>query len=258
MPSKPDPSIPITYFSSDEVTSPKFAKAFAQGCGGKATNNTDLITGPFAAFGTPPSWPLFESAKADGWTWYYGDHGYWGRGQVYRIGKNVLQFQPTDADLKAATPKQFGRYHAPIASWKKDGSHIVVCPNSDVYMRKHTGLGLDDWVAMVTATVQQHTNRPVISRSKKTKHPIGMDLEDAHACVVFSSASAVDAMQAGVPVFVLAPWCSSARMGLSDLSKIETPIRPDNREPFFWALAEQQWTLEEIARGEAWRHLNAR
>jgi hypothetical protein len=59
-----------------------------------------------------------------------------------------------------------------------------------------------------------------------------------------------------VPVFPLGK-CAASRMGLSDLARIETPYYPGDREQFLWNLAAQQWTLDEIAAGEAWRALHA-
>lgn len=256
----PPKTAPVSFYIASELTSPRFAKAFAEGCGGLLANNAELeMDGPFAAFGTPATWKLFERAKVSGQDWYYGDHGIWARGQVFRIGKNTVQFQPTDEDLARATSAQFERYHAPIAPWKPRGKHIVICPNSDVYMRHHTGLGAEAWVDMVMTELAKYTDRPSMWRTKKgaASNPIARDLEDAYACVVLSSASAVDALQAGVPIVTLAPWAATARMGLTDLSQIDTPIYPENREQFFWALAEHQWTLPEIASGAAWRYLNA-
>jgi hypothetical protein len=40
-----------------------------------------------------------------------------------------------------------------------------------------------------------------------------------------------------------------------DLSSIERPRKPDNREQMAWVLADNQWTLEEIRRGIAWQKL---
>ena len=72
--------------------------------------------------------------------------------------------------------------------------------------------------------------------------PLAVDLKDCHAVVVHSSNVAVDALLAGVPVFCTVP-CAAYRMGYADLSKIESPLYPDDREQWAWNLADQQWTL---------------
>lgn len=61
---------------------------------------------------------------------------------------------------------------------------------------------------------------------------------------------AVDAVIAGIPVFCTGP-CAGLTMGLSDLSKIESPVRPE-REQWLYTLAANQWTFEEMKRGELW------
>ncbi|NIR32704.1 MAG: hypothetical protein GWN84_26070 [Gammaproteobacteria bacterium] len=64
----------------------------------------------------------------------------------------------------------------------------------------------------------------------------------------------VKALAAGVPVFSLGPSMAT-RMGSSDLSRIEQPLYPENREQWFAALAANQWTMAEIEAGTAWRDL---
>ncbi len=73
---------PVTYVVAHETTSPKFAAAFARGCGGTcASVVTGLRPGTFAAFCTPPTWPLLQQAQAESRDWYYGDHAYYWRGK---------------------------------------------------------------------------------------------------------------------------------------------------------------------------------
>jgi hypothetical protein len=242
---------PVSYYTPGEGSSPKFAYAFARGCKGTITDEgLPLFAGPVALFGSPSLWPVLRQAQTEGRDYYYGDHAYYGRGQYFRITKNAYQ----DDGRGTYSPDRFHRFGRWIYPWKKAGSHVVVCPNSDVYFGLH-GLHGPTWVRETVDTLQQHTDREIRVRWKKTSSPIQSDLVDAHAVVVFSSAAAIDALIVGVPVFVCAPWCASARMGLSDLAQIESPIRPDDREPFLWALAYHQWTLNEMIQGIAWRAL---
>jgi hypothetical protein len=46
-------------------------------------------------------------------------------------------------------------------------------------------------------------------------------------------------------------------MGLSDFSKIESPVYPQGRARWAAALAGQQWSLDEFRKGVAWRTLQA-
>jgi len=84
--------------------------------------------------------------------------------------------------------------------------------------------------------------------------PLAMDLIDCWAVVAHSSNVAVDALLLGVPVFVT-DRCGARRCADTDLSHIESPRMPDDREEWAATLAAQQWTLEEMRSGLAWRML---
>jgi hypothetical protein len=245
--------IPVTYYVPHEITSPRFAFAFAKGCGGSITQDLEyLFPGPVALFGSPPIWPLLRRAQAESRDFYYADHGYFGRGRFYRVTKNAYQHDGR-GDALPDRFHAFGRYVAP---WRTTGSHVLVCPNSAVYCRLH-GFDVYAWLRQTIDTIRAHTDREIRVRWKKTPfpQPIIRDLADAWAVVVYSSAAALDALIAGIPVFVCAPFAAGARMGLSDVRQIEAPIFPDDREPFLWQLASQQWTLPEMLQGRAWRDL---
>lgn len=246
---------PVTYFAPDEITSPKFAYAFARGCGGAITAETELFDGPVALFGSPSRWPVLRAAQDIGRDWFYGDHGYFGRktlygGGYYRVTRNGYQHDGTGE----YPPDRFLAFHREVMPWRSTGSHVLVCPNSDTHFELH-GLSGPKWLRDTLDVLRQHTDRELVVRWKNSKGPIKDALVDAWACVVYSSAAALDALIAGVPVFVTAPFAAGARMGLSDLAKIESPIYPDDREPFMWAIANQQWTLSEMIAGQAWSAL---
>lgn len=250
---------PITYVAAGETTSPKFAPAFAAGCRGvTAPVAGGLRDGDFAAFCTPSTWPLLAAAQRDGRTWYYGDHAFYRRGRYYRVTMNAYQYQPSLQAIARATPDRFRALHIEMApTWKKQGTAVVVCPNSSVYMAQH-GINAHEWTMDCVRQISQATDRNIIVRWKVQagRRPIYRDLDDAWAVVTYNSACAVDALLVGVPVFVLCPWATTARMGLSDLSKIESPVYPESRQQFLWELANHQWTLPEIAAGYAWEALH--
>ena len=241
---------PVAYYAPAEYSSPKFAFAFAKGCDGEITEETELFDGPVALFVSPSRWTVLKAAQEQGRDWFYGDHGYFGRKTYYRITKNAYQYQ----EMTEASPDRWERFRREIQPWNNSGSHILVCPNSDVYCQLH-GFSVDTWLHEVTTTLKAHTDRDIRVRWKSSPTPIGFDLLDAWAVVVYSSAAALDALIYGVPVFVMAPFAAGSTLGLSDLTKIESPIRPDGREPLFWSLSYQQWTLPEIFSGMAWRQL---
>lgn len=245
--------IPVSYYAPNEFTSPKVAYAFAKGCNGTITDEEELFPGPVALFASPSRWPLLRQAQVEGRDFYYIDHAYFSRGKYYRITKNAYQHD----GLGASTGERFHSFpKLAVQPWRTSGSHILLCPNSGIYFGMH-GLDVDQWLRDVATTLFRYTDREIRIRWKVQRHerPIQQDLVDAWAVVVFSSAAALDALIAGVPVFTLAPWAASVRMGLSDLAKIEQPYYPEGRDEFLSVLADHQWTIHEILKGVAWRTL---
>lgn len=257
---RPGVNPPVTYIGSNETTSPKFGQAFMHGCGGRAHNSAyGLIDGDVCSFGTPPTWPLFDQAIREGRNWYYGDHAYYRRGKYYRVTKNAYQYQPTADEIQRATPERFTA--CPMTAepdWRDGGATVVICPNSEPYMARH-GVNAKEWAVDCARQVAQHTDRSIVVRWKAQvgRRPFYLDLHEAFAVVVYNSNAAVEALAAGVPVFVTCPWASTFSMGLNDLALIESPYRPDNRLEFLWTLANHQWSLDEISRGLAWKTLQA-
>lgn len=249
--------MPVSYSVPGEKSSPRWAAAFAAGCGGLVTADlTRLRPGAFAAFCSPPVYPLLNQAQVEGRDWYYGDHGYFHRFRYYRITKNAYHHDGRGT----APPDRFRALQLNVhPAWNTGGSAIVVCPNSPVYMTQFAKMDAHAWVLDVVARLGRVSDRPVIVRWKShaTIRPLYLDLHDAWMVVVFSSASAIEALMAGVPVCTLAPWAATARMGITDLAQVESPIYPDltERDQFLFNLAAQQWTLPEIRCGDAWRCL---
>lgn len=82
-------------------------------------------------------------------------------------------------------------------------------------------------------------------------------LKNAWCLVTFASNAACDAVFAGVPAIVLGPHMSSLIAGNTKLEDILNPVLPRFSDRQRWAhkLAWEQWTLKEMASGEAWEHL---
>jgi hypothetical protein len=245
--------VPVTYAVTSEKTSPIFAKAFAAGCGGPVWRDNSLRPGPVALFGSPQRWDLLQNAIQRGREWWYGDHAYFGRGRFYRITRNAYQHDGQGD----AGPDRFNAHLRLVQPWRSSGRHVLICPNSPTYFRLF-GMDVHEWVKGLTETLAGVTDRPVRIRWKGQDEPIASDLQDCWAVVAFSSAAALDALIAGVPVFVTAHFAAAYRFGLPDVSLIESPVYPEHREPFLWNLADNQWTLDEIRQGVAWRSLQER
>lgn len=242
---------PVIYMAQGEKTSPLWCWAFAKGCGGtNVVDTTSLLRGDAALFGSPKLWNIVERVVREQRRFYYGDHGYFGRGDYYRITLNDFQHDGTGD----ASPKRFEEFGKSVKPWRKTGRHILICPPGPIF-GVLWGFNVELWLSAVQEKLRAFTDRPIVIRRKpkrmRMSEPISLDLKDAWALVTWRSNTAVDALLEGVPVFPTGK-CAASRMGLADLAKIDEPFYPDDREQFAWNLADQQWTLEEMKAGQAW------
>lgn len=268
------PSV-TAYATPGEFSSPRFCRAFASGARGKYSEQPVLRPGAVALFGSPALWELLLRAREEGRTWYYGDHGYFGRrvryGQVvpppwyYRIARNAFQ---------AAAPVPLGYSERQRADailrhqgvqalpWRHGGGHVLVCPPGPVYGRLMAQAGVPiespaDWGAWAVRELARHTDRPLRIRTKddaRGGRPLEADLADCWAVVTFMSNAALEAVLAGVPAFILGP-AAFKDLGHDRLEDVERPRYPDGRFEAARALAAAQWTLDEIESGVAWSSL---
>ena len=204
----------------------------------------------------------------------HGDDKYGNRlPKYYRV--SVDSFQATAYFMKKDRPpdrwETFGYEMKPWQKVGKDG-HIVVAGGSEKYSfwHEHEG-GATGWAWRVIEEIRKYTRRPIVYRPKpswadavpikgtKFSRPptvLTQELQNCHALVTFGSNSAVTSICQGVPVFVLGDGIARP-MGLSDLSKIESPLYPSDQDRMRWArcLAYAQWSLEEMESGECWKVL---
>lgn len=246
--------LPVSYVARGEKTSPKWCAAFAMGCGGEVEMSRVIRPGPVALFGSPKVWHILQQARAEGRTWYYGDHGYFRRFQYYRISRDAYQHDgaPDGRDIDYDRLATLG---ITIAPWRRAGSHVLICPPDERFAKLH-GFRATLWTKHVMEEIQRHTDRPLIvrHRSRAGQVPLEAHLNDCWALVTYSSNAAVEALLAGVPVFCTAR-CGASHMARSDLSLIEEPLMLEGREKWAATLAANQWTLEEIKAGMAWERL---
>jgi hypothetical protein len=231
-------------------------RAFAQGIGCELRYAEDE-TGPRP--GVPIVWGVLRGsdtvvayAKRSGQYFFYVDHAYFsrGHGQSYRVTRNGYEAGP----VRECPSDRIRAHDVVLAPWQRGGRNVLVCPPTDYFMAAH---GCGDWLEKTLEVLQRHTDRPIVVRHKprpgETVEPLAEALSKAHALVTHSSNGAIEAVMAGVPVFV-SPSSAAAPMGLTDLSLIETPVYPD-RHKWLAHLAYCQFSFEEMRSGAAWRIL---
>lgn len=230
--------------------------AFIRGCGGQI--GTDYRPGTVAFFyGVDDSnREVWEKVLANGDDYFYCDNSYFdARRQInFRVTKNRLQH----SGLGQTNGKRFAAMGVEIKPWRARGEHLVVCPQSDHFMKVLVGHD-GNWGDAILAHLKTQA-RPVHYRDWKPNKAqlaatLGQDLDGAHALVTWSSAAAVTAVLEGVPVVVQSQDCA-ARCMAGEPWDFETVATPEDRLRWAGVLADNEWTLAEFADGTAWRMLN--
>jgi hypothetical protein len=220
--------------------------------------------------------PLMDDYRNAGRKFIYVDLGYWAReGQLGHHKLGINSRHPTEYfQRRAHASDRFRRLNVTIQPWRKSSpdAPILLCGMSAKGALAE-GFHPEEWERKAVAEMRKHTTRRIIYRPKPNWHaskPIdgadyqkgdsqGRDvpaaLRNVHAVVTHHSNVALDALIAGVPVFVMDGICLP--LALSDLSKIDTPIYPDGREQWAYDAAYTQWTVAEMTSGAPWRHLKS-
>ena len=247
----------------------EYIAMLAQGAGGVVTNTDDFFyessDRPIVLRGILKH-KIMQRCWQDGRDFYYMDTGYFGNNRVgkkvwHRIVKNDLQHgdiinRPDDRWLKFKIKPQPRRHGTKI---------IVALP--DEKPCKFYGIDRDQWIKTTVATIQQHTDRPIVLRERAPNRvdrivtdPLRQVLQDdVHALITFNSVAAVESILMGVPAFVLAPANAAAPVANRDLALIDNPYYPDQDKLYAWCchLAYGQFHISEFKNGQAYRMLNA-
>ena len=87
---------------------------------------------------------------------------------------------------------------------------------------------------------------------EKPERSLTADLAGAERAITWTSNSAVDAVLAGVPTIALNPGCIAWPVTSHQLGD---PLFTGDRDAWCYDLAYRQFTHDELANGEAWRHI---
>lgn len=247
---------PFNVYSTQHMHSVAVCEAIRTGTGFPVVPPTGLLDGGVAMYGFLRGLlPILKEAQAIRRPWVYADRGYFrvtsgtDYSGFFRVSRNAYQFHGRGL----ADPVRWQKLLIRLAPWRR-GRHVLVCPPGDIFTQAIGGFSAKAWLNQITGVLQCATDRPIRIRHKPklgdASVPLAQDLQDCHALVTYMSNTAVEALVAGVPVFCTGS--SSAQcMGRADIKQIETPYYPDDRERWAAALANNQWTLDEIRRGMA-------
>ncbi|MCH8858271.1 MAG: hypothetical protein IID54_01675 [Proteobacteria bacterium] len=254
----------LCYVSPKKTKAMRLCTHFAFGCNGAVmpAGHSKLEPGPAFFYGwTEHTHPLFALCQLDGREWYYADNAYYfGRSEYFRITRNGFMHDGTGR-ASAYGRKRAEALGVHMSGWRKPRhGPIIITTQSELFYSVRLGTTRTAWAEAIKRKIEKHTSRPVVildkpeSRDMHQTQPHALNLEtllgDAWALVTHSSSAGIAALCAGVPVFAVAPSMMGT-MGISDLSQIESPRYPDDRERWISVLMANQWTLDEIASGEA-------
>ena len=197
-----------------------------------------------------------EACEARGGTVLVCEEAYTRRLHPERYIAMALQGHNGSGRWFPGGPERWTRLGLEIAPWRRDGESILVCASrgmGSTKMREPRG-----WAEKICGRLRGLTSRSVLMRAHPGKRaaaePLAEELQEVWAVVVWASNCATEALLAGVPVFYAAPHIVTAGAAERGLDGIERPAYPA-RQPVFEDLAWAQWSLEEVARGEPFRHL---
>lgn len=213
---------------------------------------------------TPALRPWYDKWRASGRKFIYWDRGYlrrvfatWlpnGAGIGIRMGFyrwHLCNFQMQSIEDVSADRWEFLRLREYVRPWNKDGKHIVIADTLPDYWNLFCDAG---WTKRIADELRKHTDRPIRIRDKESKVNLFEDLKDAHCLVAHGSIAAVESAVMGCPVFV-DKMSAASLVGLTDFSKIETPVYPE-RESWLRSLAYNQWHEGEMDDGTLWRMIH--
>lgn len=161
-------------------------------------------------------------------------------------------------------PERWNALDIELQPWRTQGAHILVCPNRsfgrpDLIMPPR-------WAENVAKRLAAVTLREIRIRphpgNYPAKVPLAQDLAQAWACVIWTSSAGVHALIAGVPVICEGPFwiCKHAAFTrlwaeLDDAQAADRWCSAALRQRALERLAWAQWHVDEIARGDCFRHL---
>lgn len=198
-------------------------------------------------------------AKALGRDWYYIDNAYFDkvRNVYFRVTKCALQRRGDEP----STGERFKALDIEVKPWRTDlGNDLLLCEQNANFMAAAVGYK-GDWLKNTARMLEiaelpfRIKPRPWNPDKHKVYRALLDDIDNVHMVITHSSGSALTALLEGVPAISEA---GAARLYTGPLTRenISNPPRPDNREALFNALADGQFTLDEMRSGYAWKVLN--
>jgi len=213
---------------------------------------------------------IIAGQKESGKDYLVMERGYFGDRMKYcSLGYNGLNGR-AEFHAENSSPDRWEKHAVDIEPWKIDGKYILLMGqvSGDQSLQ---GINIRNWYREVIEKIRNLTNMPVFFRPHPVarRQEINLDcdryergtlaesFQDAYLAITFSSNSGVDAVINGIPTIAMDRGSMTWDYGMAR-HEISLERYTPNRTQWLYDLAYKQWTIDEMARGEAWEHLRQR
>lgn len=195
---------------------------------------------------------IFNHNRRHNIDYYEVDRGYVNPNHYdgyYRISKNGLQAQYLEHELP---DDRLSKLKYERAEWFSPKGRIIICPPSE-YIEQYSGFTPSWWENEI---IQSIGDKPYKVRDKSDARPLNDDLQGARCVITFNSNVAIDAAIKGIPIItgmysVAGRWSQNSMANVTnDTLTVQDPIE------LLKFISYNQFTLEEIKDGTAWKILN--
>lgn len=196
---------------------------------------------------------------------YQIDNGFWkpGRGQGMKGYYRFLRQQPNPVQVHdhawiGERMDGHPELMPEFKPWRKTGTHVLIAMPGLEFGRAY-GLNMAAWCDTIIGRVVAATDRPIQVRHRLATMPLSENLRDCWCVITHSSNVAVDAILAGIPVFVEDKSMALPVGNILGCNPIEDPWLPSPERLGLWwgSLMCQQFSIDEMRRGIAHRFLTA-
>lgn len=179
---------------------------------------------------------------------------------TWKIGINGINLNNFYVQGKDDT--RFNELKLNLQPWNTGGEHILICGQHEKSEQWRGMPSGEQWLKNTIIELRKHTQRPIRVRShprcplripiddhnaKYSNLTMKQDFQNCWAVVNHCSGPGIEAVMSGIPAFVHKSSLASP-VASTDLSTIETPVRPERAQ---WAndLAWTEWTQQEMIQG---------
>ncbi len=189
-------------------------------------------------------------------SFYYMDHGYFNQSSR-KFKDNRTEILDLDGYFRIVyndfihngegeyPDDRLKKLNLKILDHNKSGTYIIISEPSESMKKLYN---VHNWSEQTKKIIKKFSDRQIVLHNKFSKKPLDELLKNAWAFVSLQSTAGFKAMLNGIPAYFTAKT-------LKNINKIEEIEDPKINYKVLNNLAYGQWTLSEMASGEAWEKI---